>query len=137
MEEDIHKIVDNEDNEKDDEVISYAQNDIVMFKIESIILKSLITNKIKKTFEKTDQNLKTAVKFQLIESNYFVSICGENRDKVIETKMKLNHLISLSRRKRPFTHLITVPFNCEHLRQELSRFKDNILTNFKTHLNFI
>ena len=119
------------DKEGDEEVISYVQNDVNWFKIELFVSKTLITRKVKQILQKTDKTLKNLVSIELKETKYLISICGEDRDQVIESKMKINHLIGLSRKKTPFTHLITVPFNCEPLRQEFTNFKDNVLTNFK------
>ena len=116
---------------EEEQVLSFTENSIVLYKISSIVSKSLVTNKVKTTFQKSIKSLKTVFELQSQENNYLITICGEERNKVIETKMKLSQLISMTRRKMPFTHLITVPFNCEPLTEEFNRFKDNVLSNFK------
>lgn len=139
LKEEVDEDIDNEvvddvsegTTETDEEVITYVENDIVLFKIESIVLKVLVTKKVKKGLQNCFRRLETKCKFIVKESNYLIEICGQNRDKVIESKMCLNRLLSVSRRKRPFTHLITVPFNCEPLQSQFIEFKNDVLNSWK------
>jgi activating signal cointegrator complex subunit 1 len=119
----------------EEEVISYEQNNICFFKIDFITNRKLIEFK---SLKKLSKSLNTFIILGNVESNdnidkndVLVTINGENRDKVIETKTKMNKMVVSMRQKLSFTHLITVPFNNDIMRQQFCQFKDQILTEFK------
>lgn len=119
----------------EEEVISYEENNICFFKIDFITNRKLIEFK---SLKKLSKSFNTFITFENIESNdnidkndISMTICGENRDQVIGTKMKINEMIVSMRQKLSFTHLITVPFNNEVMRQQFCQFKDQVLTEFK------
>ena len=138
--EDVNEIIDQEvdedlsqqeSSELNEQVISFVENDVILFRVEYIVLKSLVTKKVRRELQTNSKRLETKVKYEVKESNYLVSIWGKNRDNVIECRMTLNRLLALTRRKRPFTHLITVPFTYEPLKREFIRFMDNVLNTCK------
>ncbi|XP_054164825.1 activating signal cointegrator 1 complex subunit 1-like [Oppia nitens] len=123
----------------EEEVTTYKDNNnMTLFRWQSLVSNSMITKKVKNSLNDWKRNIKTNVKFE-IKSNdkCLVTITDQNKDKVVVTKEKFNQLIINSRRLRPFTHLITVPFISDSLKDEFNQFKDNILTNFVSDGNRI
>lgn len=57
-----------------------------------------------------------------------VEISGGIRERVIESRMKLTKIVLSIRQQLPFTHLITVPFNCAQMRSQFNVFKSVVMT---------